>query len=623
MSLAAIDWILIVAFLALSLGIALKYSAKAGQNLGEFFLGGRSLPWWIAGTSMVATTFAADTPLAVTELVVTKGISGNWLWWNMVIGGMLTTFFFARLWRRANILTEVEFINLRYDGKPARFLRGFKALYLGLFMNVLVMGWVNLALHSILKEFFHLSDAQSFTIVAACMVFVAIYSALSGLMGVAITDLVQFVIAMAGCIVLAVIVLHSEKVGGISGLKEKLAAHPGVLDFAPGLSDAGGVVKTFAISIGALIAYTCFQWWASWYPGAEPGGGGYVAQRMMSTKGEKHSILATLFFQLAHYCLRPWPWIIVGLCVIVIYPDLEPGNERMGYVMAMNEFLPAGLKGLLLVSFLAAYMSTISTQLNWGASYIVNDYYLPFVKKQTAEEVSGKSLIRVSRLVTVLLMAISLLVTPMITSISGVWTFMIECGAGLGLVLILRWFWWRINAWSEIAATLTPFLVFAFCQFVTKGWIFMKFAMSTGFMGLFFLDDGGWEYIDSQHSSWGSFPNSYFITIGVTTVVWVLVTLLTQPESREKLSAFYQRIRPGGWWKPVREPLGLPHENSGIWALFGCWFSGIALTYSFLFASGKLILGFYGEGMIWTGAALASAATLWICMKKAGITEAE
>lgn len=311
---------------------------------------------------MVATTFAADTPLAVTELVAKNGIAGNWLWWNFAFGGILTVFFFARLWRRAGIVTEVEFAELRYSGKPARFLRGFRALYLGLFMNVIIMGWVNKAMASILTGLFGIPESQVYFFVFACMLFVAFYSALSGLWGVVITDAFQFVIAMTGCIILAILVVNSPDVGGISGMQEKLPEY--VFNFFPTISDVGSMGGAFALTVASFLAYVGIIWWASWYPGAEPGGGGYVAQRMMSAKDEKHSLFATLFFQIAHYAIRPWPWIIVALCTLILYPELSGEVKGMGYIYAIRDYLPAGLKGLLVAAFFAAYMSTIATQLN-------------------------------------------------------------------------------------------------------------------------------------------------------------------------------------------------------------------------------------------------------------------
>lgn len=637
MALAPIDWILIGLYLALSFGIALWYSRSAGRSTSDFFLGGRNLPWYIAGISMVATTFAADTPLAVSELVATKGISGNWLWWNMMIGGMLTAFFFARLWRRANILTEVEFIDIRYDGMAAKILRGFKSVYLGLFMNVLVMGWVNLALVSLLEVFFKLDFGTSLWVTGGAMLFVAIYSSLGGLLGVAITDVVQFVIAMTGSIVLAVVVLNSEEVGGIEGIQAKISPESGLWNLVPNIGEGGDIAGTLAITIGAFFAFIGFQWWASWYPGAEPGGGGYIAQRMMSAKSEKDSIFATILFQVAHYSIRPWPWILVGMATLVLYspqfmpsidadmlatiqsmakdgktleditsalgsaaqaPEIQKAitfqiNPKLGYVFAMQQFLPAGLRGLLLVAFLAAYMSTISTQLNWGASYLLNDLYRPFLQPvhTFANAVfAEKHYIGISRAFTILLMGISLGATSLMTSISGVWSFMMECGAGLGMVLILRWFWWRINAWSEISATIAPFLVY-------------------GVLQLFFAD-----------SDLSKFPNSYFITIAFTTVVWLGVTFLTQPEPASKLQGFYKQVRPGGFWGNIPSQVGNPSSGVKYGWLFLAWAGAIVMTYSFLFAQGKILFGDWSQGGIFLGTAAIGLIAMLVGTRKSGIT---
>jgi SSS family solute:Na+ symporter len=552
MILETLDWIIVIAFLALSLIIGLRYKNQAGKDMNSFFLGGRNMPWYLAGISMVATTFAADTPLAVTELVATKGISGNWLWWNMLAGGMLTTFFFAKYWRRAEILTEVEFIELRYSGKPAAFLRGFKAIYLGLFMNVLIIGWVNTAMISILEVFLNIPPDQAFWFTTGLMLIALVYSSLSGLMGVAITDTIQFFIAIIGCTILAVIVLNSEKINGIQGLKASLPE--GSLDFLPKLNSSSNDISPLSklgISIGAFLSFSLVQWWASWYPGAEPGGGGYIAQRMMSTKDEKHSLYATLFFQIAHYCLRPWPWIIVALCSMVLYPDLV--DKKLGYVMAMKDFLPTGLRGLLFVAFIAAYMSTISTQLNWGASYLTNDFINRFILKNTTD----KTKIITAKATTLLIMIVAAITTTFITSISSVWEFIIECGAGLGLVLILRWYWWRINAWSEITATITPFVVY-------------------GLNKLFLIPTLSQEAIDNR------IP--FFITVGITTLVWIITTFSTSPTKIETLEAFYNKIKPAGNWKIFKQN---NEESLGTTTI--TWLVSIVFTYSFLFLTGKVI----------------------------------
>lgn len=598
MLLATIDWILIAVYLLLALGIAFRYANRAGQNLGEFFLGGRSLPWYVLGISMVATTFAADTPLAVTEIVYVDGISGNWLWWNALIGGMLTTFFFAGLWRRANVLTEVEFITLRYSGGPARFLRGFKSIYLGVFMNVMIMGWVNLAFMGILQKFFLVDYTTSILVTGAAMLLVAAYSSLGGLLGVAITDVIQFGIAMAGSIVLAVLVLNSEEIGGISGLKEKLGEDNPVFNFFPeigGESTAGNL----SITLMAFLSFVGVQWWASWYPGAEPGGGGYVAQRMLSARTERDSVFATLFFQIAHYCLRPWPWILVGLCAMVLYPEL--GNDaKFGYVDAMRDFLPDGWRGLCLVAFLAAYMSTISTQLNWGASYLVNDFYRPFIgpeakgSSQSESKQLQKHYILVSRLMTVVLMALALAVTTQLNSIKDVWDFIFQCGAGLGMVLIMRWFWWRINAVTEIVATATPFIALFFIRFLIEP----------------SLDEASLE-------AWNANRTGYFITVLVTTLAWVATALLTKPEPMDKLRAFYRQVEPGGLWRPVYSQIGgYQKPKSRLLPLLGCWISAIILTYGALLGFGELILGNPGNGWIYLGVAALNGIILVVLIRR-------
>jgi solute:Na+ symporter, SSS family len=546
-----IDYLIILAYFIFSIGIALYYSKRASKNTDEFFLSGRNLPWYLAGLSMVATTFAADTPLAVTELVAKNGIAGNWLWWNFAFGGLLTVFFFAKLWRRAGIMTEVEFAEIRYSGKPARFLRGFRALYLGLFMNLIIMGWVNKAMASILVGMFGIPESQVLFYVLGSMLVVAIYSALSGLWGVVVTDAFQFIIAMTGSIILAVVVVGSTQIGGVAGLQSKLPAF--TFDFFPRVTSASSMGGAFALTIASFLAYVGIIWWASWYPGAEPGGGGYIAQRMMSAKDEKHSLFATLFFQIAHYAIRPWPWILVGLSTLVLYPHLSAGDKGLGYIYAMRDFLPVGLKGLLVAAFFAAYMSTIATQLNWGTSYIINDFYKRFVKRNKDE----RHYVKISRVVTVLLMVVSVFVTMFIVRISGAWEFILECGAGVGLVLILRWFWWRINAWSEISAMITPFIVFPI----------------TRYYGI-------------------EFPHTLFYLVGATTIVWVTVTYLTRPTDNEVLFTFYKKIHPGGvLWKKVSSQLPDVKSDTGFFSMFVNWIMGVLLVYSMLFGSGSFIFG--------------------------------
>jgi len=584
MSLQLVDWFIIAVFLVLSLVIGLFFRKRASANLESFFLGGRNMPWFIAGVSMVATTFAADTPLAVTELVGESGIAGNWLWWSFLAGGMLTTFFFAKLWRRAGVLTEIELIELRYSGKPAKILRGFKAIYLGLIMNILIIGWVNLAMITILQEFFGIELSTVYIILSGLMVYAAVYTSLSGLWGVAVTDLVQFTIAIVGTIILAIIVVNAEPVGGIVGLQSKLPAS--TFNFFPTFSEGNGL-QTLSLSFGAFLAYAGLQWWASWYPGQEPGGGGYVAQRMMSTKTEKGAVYATLLFQVAHFCLRPWPWILVALSCLILYPEISPlenpnieeGVFGKGYVRAMKDFLPTGLKGLLLAAFLGAYLSTISTQLNWGAGYLVNDFYKRFLRPNN----SDKHYVFISRVATGILMALGLLITTQMKSVSGVWAFVMECGAGLGLVLILRWYWWRINAWAEIAATAAPFAGYSISRFV------------------FELE----------------FPDSFFLTVGFTTVTWLSVMYLTKPEKADTLQKFFDKVRPDGNWKPFRKKQ--TNNSSSISNLLIAWFSSVTMAYCVLFGTGKLIFGQYGEAAIFLLISVISLMILIFILKRTNI----
>lgn len=573
-----IDYLIVIVYFIFSVTIALIYSKRAGKSTNDFFLSGRNLPWYLAGISMVATTFAADTPLAVTELVANNGISGNWLWWNFAFGGMLTVFFFARLWRRAGIMTEAEFAEIRYSGKPARFLRGFRALYLGLFMNVIIIGWVNKAMSSILMGIFGIDESTVMIYVLGCMILVAVYSAISGLWGVVITDAFQFFIAMIGCIILAIVVVNSPQVGGVAGLKSNLPDY--VFNFFPTITDVESASGVLAMSIFSFLAYIGIIWWASWYPGSEPGGGGYVAQRMMSAKDEKHSLLATLLFQIAHYAIRPWPWILVGLASLMIYPELSDAQKGMGFIYAMRDFLPAGLKGLLVAAFFAAYMSTIATQLNWGTSYIINDFYKRFI-------ITGKDesyYVLTSRVATIVLMLVSLIVTLFINKISGAWAFIIECGAGVGLVLILRWFWWRINAWSEISAMITPFIIFPILK-------------SSGIL----------------------FPYSLFVIVPATTIVWLIVTFLTKPTEEDTLIKFYIKIHPGGlMWKKISDKLPEVESDSGFLKLFINWLIGVILVYSILFGTGKFIFGDYKEFLIYMAISVISVIIIYFNLSKLG-----
>lgn len=587
------DWIIVSLYFVISLAIGFAMSKRAGRSTSDFFLSGRSLPWYIAGTSMVATTFAADTPLAVTELVAESGIAGNWLWWNMLFGGMLTVFFFSRLWRRSGIQTDCELVSIRYEGRAARFLRGFRAIYIGALMNTIVLAWVNLAMVKIFAimfpsiTFFGIESinilgiefSAHLLLVGSLMLFVAFYSALSGLWGVSLTDSFQFIVAMTGSIVLAFFALRHPQVGGISGLKAQLPES--VFSFFPviGKEEAASGGKMLSLSLTAFITYLGVQWWASWYPGAEPGGGGYVAQRMMSAKDEKHSLLATLWFQIAHFTLRPWPWILVALAALVLYPGAA--DKGATYVMVMQEVMPSGWLGLLMAAFLAAFMSTMASQIIWGTSYIINDFVKPFIKPNASE----KYYVKISRIFTFVLMFISLIVTTQFSKISDAWRFVLACSGGIGLVLILRWFWWRVNAWSEISAMLAPFLIYPWLQI----------------------------YTDMEYET------ILLLTVGFATVVWIVVTFLTKPTDMETLKSFYKRVHPGGrGWTPVSSQLPEVQSDTGFKHLWYAWLAGCVTVITFLFGTGKLILGDYTQAVVLFLGAAISIRIIIVSLRKHG-----
>src|SRR5438094_3739959 len=461
MTLTLTDWLVIASYFALNLAIGVYYASRARGSTTEFFLSGRNVPWWLAGTSMVATTFAADTPLVVTGMVARYGIAGNWLWWNMAASGMLTVFVYARLWRRAGVMTDVEFAELRYAGRPAAFLRAFRALYLGIPINCIIIGWVNLAMMKILQVTLGLDATRALWALLAMLFFTAFYTTLAGLWGVLVTDLVQFVLTMA--IVIALEWYAVQPVRGLSALESKVTA----LDAASG---AGSRLAFFPSTDSAwmpaitLFVYLGVNWWASWYPGAEPGGGGYVAQRIFSARNERHGLFATLWFNIAHYAVRPWPWILTALVSLVLYPTLV--DKESGYIKTLMDpnIFPTYLRGFMLAAFAAAYMSTIGTQLNWGASYVINDFYRRFVVRHSGE----RHYVIASQVVTLLLMVVSLVVTFNLGSIGGAWKLLIVTGAGTGTVLLLRWFWWRINAWSEVSAMIAAATVSLYLQIHLK-----------------------------------------------------------------------------------------------------------------------------------------------------------
>lgn len=572
MNLSILDWSVIAAYFLFNLGIGIYYARRASGSTSEFFLSGRNVPWWLAGTSMVATTFAADTPLVVTGLVASNGIAGNWLWWNLVMSGMLTVFLYARLWRRAGVMTDIEFAELRYSGKPAAFLRGFRALYLGLPINCIILGWVNLAMVKILEITLNLDKRGALKVVIGMLIFTAFYTTLSGLWGVLVTDMFQFALKMGMVIVLAILAVNA--VGGIDQLKSKIGAMDAAagsgsrLAFFPDLNSAWMPAITFFVYLGVV-------WWSTWYPGAEPGGGGYVAQRIFSAKNEREGLLATLWFNVAHYALRPWPWILTALASLILYPTLA--DKESGYIKTLLDpnVFPTYLRGFMLAAFAAAYMSTIGTQLNWGASYVVNDFYRRFLKRDGNE----KHYVIISQLVTVLLMIASVVVTFYMTSIQDAWKILLVTGAGTGTVLLLRWFWWRVNAWSEVSAMIAAAVTSIFLQIVLK-----------------------WDSGNPKQ-----FAYLMLVTVGITTVVWVATTFLTAPEPTEKLIAFYRRVRPEGpGWNNIaaRADLAADHAQGRLSLQIFNWILGCVLIYGSLFGIGKLIFKEWGLGLLYLAIAI-------------------
>jgi solute:Na+ symporter, SSS family len=594
MALTAIDWAIVAAYFLLSLGIGFAFTKRGGESLSEYFLSGRNVTWWLAGTSMVATTFAADTPLVVTGLVSAHGVAGNWLWWNMLMSGMLTVFFFARLWRRARVMTDVEFAEIRYSGQPAAVLRGFRALYLAIPINLIILGWVTRAMIKILTISLglHAVRVLGFTVpgdvlaVGICFVITVAYSAGAGMWAVLWTDLVQFIIKMSAVIILAVYAVRA--VGGMDALKAGLTTHFGSADAAlsvlPIKVSPTGLEAYAWMPLLALFVFLSVQWWAAWYPGAEPGGGGYIAQRIFSAKTERDGVLATLFFNVAHYAIRPWPWIITGLCTVLLYPaGIGPTHDHeAAYVQAFVDLLPTPWRGFMMAGFAAAYMSTVGTQLNWGASYLVNDFYKRFLNRTATE----KHYVAMSRLATVLLFLASAVVTMHLQTIEGAWKFLLALGSGTGLVLILRWYWWRINAWSEISAMIASFAV----SLAAITWIKPHF-VDTDFRG------DAWVMI---------------VTVVISTIVWIVVTYATPPEPEATLESFYRRVRPGGpGWAQVSERAGFGREQIPGGALaWTNWIAGIVAVYATLFGIGKIVLGDLVEGFIMF--AVAVVAFAWI-----------
>ncbi len=591
MLLEPVDWACIFGFFAVSLIVGLAVARQAGKSASEFFLSGRDMPWWLLGMSMVATTFSTDTPNLVTDLVRQNGVAGNWVWWAFLLTGMLTVFVYAKLWRRSKVLTDIEFYEIRYSGRSAAFLRGFRSLYLGVFFNIMVMAMVSLAAIKIGGVMLNLSPMETIAIAA---VVTMVFSALGGLRGVLLTDFLLFIIAMVGSVVAAVVAVRQPEIGSLSNL----LSHPAVqgkLSILPAFDFSTDQSANLLVSV--FLIPLAVQWWSVWYPGAEPGGGGYIAQRMLAAKNEKHAVGATFFFNVAHYALRPWPWIIVALSSLAVFPTLDSLRQAFPNVdpsivrhdlayPAMLTFLPHGLLGLVLASLIAAYMSTISTHLNWGSSYVVNDFYRRFVNPQASE----KTLVRVGRISTVSMMIAAAALALGLENAVQAFQILLQVGAGTGLIFILRWFWWRINAWSEITAMVVSFLVACWFQFVHTR------------IGLPVLE------------SW----QTLLIGVGVTTAAWLLVTLLTRPTERETLVQFYRLVHPGGpgWARVVRE-VGVEGETAGADSLAWdvprgilCMVLGCLAVYATLFAIGSWIYANYGLAIVLTAVAVVTAGAL-------------
>ncbi len=579
MHLSALDWAIMAVFFAISLGIGLYTSRSAGKSFSSFFLGGRAMPWWLLGISMVATTFATDTPNLVTDIVRTTGTFGNWVWWAMLLTGMLTVFLYAKLWRRSEVLTDIEFYEIRYSGKPAAFLRGFRAVYLGVFFNVIIMANVTLAAIKIGGVLMGLSPLQTVVIAATITM---IYSALGGLTGVLLTDLIQFVIAMTGSIAAAVFLLNLPEVGGLQSLLTHKEVMP-YLDFWPSLAET-----SWEQIVPILIIPLAVQWWATYYPGAEPGGGGYIVQRMLAAKNEKHALGATLLFNTAHYALRPWPWILVALASIIVFPTLDSIQAAFPYLPeniirndlaypAMLTRLPTGLLGLVVTSLAAAYMSTMSTQVNWGSSIVVNDVYHRFLRRDASEA----RLVWVGRVSTVVLMILACGLALLLESALQGFNILLQIGAGTGLLLILRWFWWRINAYTEITAMVVSFLVAVYFQFI-----------------------GGEGLLDWQ---------KLVIGVAITTVAWLIVAYTTRATDENILRSFYARIQPGGpGWKPVLARARRDGEDiergqgTDLPVALVCAALGAVAIYSALFTIGFIIYGDGLQSIVFGGISLAA-----------------
>ena len=585
MHLTTLDWVIIVVSVAIMFVPAIVLARRAGKNTAEFFVAGRQAPWWLIGISLVATTISTDTPNLVTNLVRTGGIAGNWVWWAFLLTGMATVFFFARLWRRSGVLTDLEFYEQRYSGKGAAFVRGFRAVYLGLFFNCFVIASVNLAAAKIASILFGIPELETLLIGAS---FPVIFASISGLWGVMVTDMLQFCITMTSAFAAAFFAIRSAQVGGLHGLLQHIhAVHPSLLNVLPDFSDWKTAAAIFVIPLTVA-------WWSSWYPGAEPGGGSYVAQRMLSAKTEQDSVFGTLLFLVMHYALRPWPWIIVALASVVVYPTLGDIQHRFPNLPpnllgndiaypAMLVFLPAGFAGFMVAGLFAAYRSTLETHLNWGTSYLVHDLYRRFIRPDKSE----KHYVLVGRIFTVVLMLLAIALTFQLDNAQQTFHLIVSIGAGTGLVYLLRWFWWRVNAWTEVSAMAA------------------SFAVSLTF---FVLSKAGRTFDDNI---------VLLTTVGITTVVWLAVTFLTPPVDDATLDAFYDKVRPAGaGWAKVRNRTGAPASPDSLPNSLLCWVLGLVGIYAALFGTGAYLYGHVLQGVIYT--VIVIVAALWLARLTTG-----
>ncbi len=572
------DLLLIFLFFLFSLSFGLISSARLRSSLHGYFLSGRNLPWWLAGSSMVATTFAADTPLWVSGTVAEHGISGNWLWWSLAAGTLLTVFFFARLWRRAGVMTDLELIELRYGGKKGRFLRGFRAIYIGFALNCIVMAWVHLALLKLVQVFFPGYNPQ--ILVLLCALLTLLYVASSGMRGIVIADSFQFLIAMGGCVLLAVIAF--QKVDIFSLPKDSFRFLP---DFSSTHASNGGGVDSSSspLSLKSFAAYVLLLWWASWYPGAEPGGGGYIAQRILSARDEKQGMLAALWFAVAHYAIRSWPWIVASLAAVVLYPHLQGSERESGFIYLIRDILPSPWKGLLIAAFLGAYMSTFSTHLHWGSSYLINDFYKRFLSQDKSEG----HYIFIARLSSIFLAISSLWIAFFhLDSIQEAWSFLLDCTAGMGFVLILRWYWWRINALAEIVSMIAPLFIILLLRVILPSIIH------------------GYQAPPS--------PESLFIIVPFSICLTLLAMYLSPPEDTPLLQSFFDKIRPAGpGWKRFAG-----EKNQSLIFMFTGWLSSLLVVYGLIFFLGSLILSRTNETFFWGGMVTLGSLVLFFSIKK-------